>query len=148
MEQLTPIIIFAIVGFTVIGLITFLSNNQSLNGIKNKVVGDGQHGTAKFANEKEIKEVYKIIDYTPDLWREGKNLPTAEGLIVGSKTIKNKTKAIVDSGDIHALMIGAAGVGKTCLFFISKYRILFSLWNEFYDNRYKRGYNEKLWKYC
>ncbi|WP_317368282.1 VirD4-like conjugal transfer protein, CD1115 family [uncultured Tyzzerella sp.] len=116
MEQLTPIIIFSIVGFTVIGLITFLSNNQSLNGIKNKVVGDGQHGTAKFANEKEIKEVYKIIDYTPDLWREGKNLPTVEGLIVGSKTIKNKTKAIVDSGDIHALMIGAAGVGKTAYF--------------------------------
>ncbi len=29
-----------------------------------------------------------------------------------------KTVAIVDDGDVHTLMIGAAGVGKTAYFFV------------------------------
>ena len=40
-------------------------------------------------------------------------LPTEQGLVVGCKGTKFVTTALVDTGDVHALMIGAAGVGKT-----------------------------------
>lgn len=36
--------------------IAFLSNRGSLNGIKSRQVGDGQHGTARWATKKEIKK--------------------------------------------------------------------------------------------
>ena len=36
-----------------------------------------------------------------------------QGIVVGCKGGKNNTIAMVDTGDVHALMIGAAGVGKT-----------------------------------
>ena len=37
-------------------------------------------------------------------------------LVVGYKKKGNSITALVDSGDIHCLMIGAAGVGKTANF--------------------------------
>ena len=39
--------------------------------------------------------------------------PLPQGIVVGCKGSKTKTVAMVDTGDVHALMIGAAGVGKT-----------------------------------
>ena len=36
-----------------IGVATNFSGQGSLNGIKSKTVGDGQHGTAHWANKKE-----------------------------------------------------------------------------------------------
>ncbi|KAF5045774.1 Type IV secretory system Conjugative DNA transfer [anaerobic digester metagenome] len=52
------------------------------------------------------------------MWRKGKNLPTADeqGIILGSIGTRNKVIALVDTDDIHALMIGASGVGKTAFF--------------------------------
>ena len=49
---------------------------------------------------------------------EGKNLPEAsdQGIVVGCESGKFGTTAIVDISDVHALMIGAAGVGKTAYF--------------------------------
>lgn len=44
---------------------------------------------------------------------DGNQLP--QGIIVGCKG-KSKTVALVDDQDVHALMIGAAGVGKTAYF--------------------------------
>lgn len=41
--------------------------------------------------------------------------PLPQGIIVGCKG-KSKTVALVDNQDVHALMIGAAGVGKTAYF--------------------------------
>ena len=49
-------------------------------------------------------------------WRQGKSLPTEQGLVVGCKTSGSSITALVDTGDIHCLMIGAAGVGKTANF--------------------------------
>ena len=40
--------------FAVIGGLSLLAHYYTLNGIKSKTVGDGQHGTARFATEKEI----------------------------------------------------------------------------------------------
>lgn len=93
-----------------------LSSHYTLNGIKSKTVGDGQYGTARFATEKEIREIYAHVSYEPEQWRTGKHLPKEQGLVVGYKKKGNSITALVDSGDIHCLMIGAAGVGKTANF--------------------------------
>lgn len=99
-----------------LALIQYVSHSYDLNGIKSKTVGDGQYGTAYFATKKEILGAYHCVRYKPKEWREGKNLPNIQGLIVGSVGNKRKLRAYVDDDDIHCLMIGAAGVGKTSFF--------------------------------
>lgn len=144
-------------------IVSFLSKNYSLNNFKNKTVGDGQHGTARWATPKEIHTTYHVVPFRPHRWRKGENLPTEQGLVLGSvggrnhkseggfllktsrklleklrrpvegkRKTKKKSKAIskvkkmieeqrdiralVDSDDVHCLMIGASGVGKTAFF--------------------------------
>ena len=75
-----------------------------------------QNGTARFATKKEIAETYVQVPYEPELWRRGENLPAAQGLVLGSMERAGKLYALVDTGDVHCLMIGAAGVGKTAHF--------------------------------
>lgn len=102
--------------FIVFLVIVNLLDNKSLNGIKAKKVGNGQHGTARWATKSEIKRTFIPLPFEPDLWRQGKNLPTVQGTVVGCRTHGKKTVALVDDGDVHTLMIGAAGVGKTAYF--------------------------------
>ena len=118
MSSIGILVVIAATMFTVLGLITLLAHIYSLNSIKSKTVGDGQHGTARWASKKEIKNTYRHIPYTPAQWRKGKALPekSQQGIVVGCKNGKGSTVAIVDSQDVHALMIGAAGVGKTAYF--------------------------------
>ena len=147
---------------------SFLSKSYSLNNIKSKTVGDGQHGTARWATPKEIGKTYHTVPFRPRRWRKGKDLPTVQGIILGSmggrkrrakkgvisqathkllerlrrptagkkeqrkpkkkksaiSKIKNvvedqrDVRALVDSDDIHCLMIGASGVGKTAYFLL------------------------------
>lgn len=125
MGNVSGLIIAAVVMFTVLGLISLLVHIYNLNNIKSKTVGDGQHGTARFADKREIRKTYKQVPFTPKLWRkqaesgetpttvDGKSLP--QGIVVGCKG-KAETVALVDDQDVHALMIGAAGVGKTAYF--------------------------------
>ena len=141
--------------------VSFFSQRYSLNNIKSKTVGDGQHGTARWATPKEITRTYHVVPFRPRRWRKGIDLPQEQGVILGSmggvkkkqlgqtarlpgKVLeklrrpaapKRKTKqekkrskvknfiedqqdirALVDSDDIHCLMIGASGVGKTAYF--------------------------------
>lgn len=114
MGQIGLLIGVALTMFTVFGLITLLSHIYTLN-IKSKTVGDGQHGTARWIRPDEIAKVYKRVPFTPELWRQGKNLPQDQGIVVGCETARktNETTALVDTGDVHGMMIGAAGVGKT-----------------------------------
>ena len=111
-QNISGLIIAAGVMFAVLAGITVLSNFYSLN-IKAKTVGHGQHGTARWATRGEIARTYTHIPFTPALWREGKNLPDQQGIVVGCQGGKKGTTALVDTGDVHAIMIGAAGVGKT-----------------------------------
>lgn len=147
-------------------VVSFLSKNYSLNNFKSKTVGDGQHGTARWATPREISKTYRTVPFRPRRWRKGEDLPTEQGLVLGSvggrnhkseggfllktsrklleklrrptagKKEKRKPKkkqsaiskiknaienqqdvrALVDSDDIHCLMIGASGVGKTAYF--------------------------------
>ena len=115
-SQLYLLIGMAALMFFVIGGISLIAHYYTLNGIKSKTVGDGQHGTARFATKKEILKVYEHIPFNVLDWRRGKNLPTEQGIIVGCKGAKNNVTALVDTDDVHCLMIGAAGVGKTAFF--------------------------------
>ena len=102
--------------FLIIGLIAAIGSTYYLKGIPNKPVGNGQHGTARFATPREISNTYKQILYTPEMWRKGQQLPTIGGLIVGCNEGVGGMTALVDDADIHTLMIGASGVGKTANF--------------------------------
>ena len=144
-------------------VVSFLSKNYSLNNFKSKTVGDGQHGTARWATPREISKTYRTVPFRPRRWRKGEDLPTEQGLVLGSgggrnhkskggfllrtsrklleklrrpvegkRKTKKKSKALskvkkmieeqrdiralVDSDDVHCLMIGASGVGKTAFF--------------------------------
>lgn len=120
---MSNVVILILVGaamFAVLGGVTLLNHFYNLNNIKSKTVGDGQHGTARWATKKEIRQTYKYIPFTPKRWREqakdgeiptdvnGNSIP--QGIVVGCQ---GNTTALVDTGDVHVLMIGAAGVGKT-----------------------------------
>lgn len=130
MSGITILIIAAAAMACTLGGVSLLAHVYTLNNIKSKTVGDGQHGSARWATKSEIKRVYRHIPFTPNKWRVqakngvkptytgGKRKKTREeelpqGIIVGCKGGKKNTTAMVDTGDVHALMIGAAGVGKT-----------------------------------
>lgn len=93
-----------------------LSNHYNLDGIKSKTVGDGQHGTARWATKGEVHQTYTFVPFRPEQWRRGENLPTKQGLILGCEGSKNKVTALVDTDDIHALVTAASGAGKTAYF--------------------------------
>lgn len=95
-------------------LIAAFSYMYSMRGIKNKTVGDGQHGTARWATQPEIKKTYKHVLFEPEKWRaDASARPKDQGIVVGCTSSKDSTTAMVDTGDVHCMMIGAAGVGKT-----------------------------------
>ena len=111
-----PLIAVGVVIVLFIVLLSVLTSNYSLNGIKSKTVGDGQHGTARWATTQEIKKSYASVPFDVASWREGKNLPEVQGLILGSTQRGKQLVALVDRDDVHCLMIGASGVGKTAFF--------------------------------
>ena len=126
------------------GAANMIGQMFNLNSIKSKTVGDGQHGTSRWATTSEIRRMYRFVKFTPDKWREqavngkrptiykvpslililrnklrrrkGKpeivlpDEPLPQGIVVGCT---RNNEAIIDTGDVHALMLGAAGVGKT-----------------------------------
>ena len=116
-SSITTLLIVGVIMFALIGTLTVVSNIYSLNTIKNKRVGHGQHGNARFATEKEIRSIYNLVPYEPRKWRasQGDNkLP--QGTVVGMRRRNGQLCAVVDPGDVHTMMIGAAGVGKTACF--------------------------------
>ena len=102
--------------FIVIGGLALLAHIYTLNGIKSRTVGDGQHGTARWATKREIRSTYTPVPFAPKLWRQGQNLPMAQGLIMGSTGQIGAITALVDESDVHALMVAASGTGKTAFF--------------------------------
>lgn len=132
------LIVVAAAMMGLLGLIGLLAHIYNLNNIKAKTVGDGQHGTARWATKKEIKNTYQHVPFTPEKWRKQAakgEVPTAthilkrrwfqkkkeevreetlpQGIVVGCTGGRTSTTAMIDTGDVHVLMIGAAGVGKT-----------------------------------
>lgn len=106
-----------LIGVLVVFFIAFLVivnllDNKNINGIKAKTVGDGQHGTARWATKSEVKKTFISLPFEPEKWRKGENLPTVQGTVVGCRGSGKSTVALVDEGDVHTLMVGAAGVGS------------------------------------
>lgn len=138
MSGIATLAIVAAVMFCVLGGITLLAHIYNLNSIKSKTVGDGQHGTARWATKSEIRKTYRHIPFTPEKWRKqamnnqtptytrivkkplfkrnGNRMieePLPQGIVVGCTGSNHNTTAMIETGDVHVLMIGAAGVGKT-----------------------------------
>ena len=109
------ILLLAVVFGALVATTTF-SGRGSLDSIKSKTVGDGQHGTARWATPGEIKKTFRSVPFQTALWRRGECLPGAQGLVLGCSGKKGQLTALVDSDDVHCLMIGASGVGKTAFF--------------------------------
>ncbi len=138
MSDIPTLIIIAAVMFCILSGMSVVAHIYNLNSIKSKTVGDGQHGTARWATKSEIHKTYQHIPFTPNKWRkqaENGKTPTVshiakrrffkrkeneqpeealpQGIVVGCTSGKHNITAMVDTGDVHVLMIGAAGVGKT-----------------------------------
>ena len=62
--------------------VVYSSQRHNLNSIKDKTVGNGQHGTARWATRQEIQRTYHHVPFTPEEWRQAAkngNQPTANG---------------------------------------------------------------------
>lgn len=139
-DSVWTLIGLAAVMMIMIAGLSMISQHYTLN-IKSRTVGDGQHGTARWATKREIRRTYHLVRYDPQAWRHGDDLPKVQGIIAGSigkkpvplqfKVGKKKItvhteklpmqkrrcmKAIVDGDDIHCLMFGPSGIGKTAFF--------------------------------
>lgn len=114
----TPLIVAVAAGgfLLLLILISTAAGGYNLDGIKSKTVGDGQHGTARWATRKEIANSYKLVPYQVEKWRKGIGLPKEQGLIVGCEGTKGQVKALVETGDVHAMVTAASGAGKTAYF--------------------------------
>lgn len=110
------LLVLGFVVLLVIGVISLASNNYNLGNIKSRTVGDGQYGTARWATPQEIRRSFSYVPFNVKRWRAGKKRPKRQGIVLGSVKRRGKLYAIVDSDDIHCLMIGASGVGKTAFF--------------------------------
>ena len=114
-KQMILISVLTVIFIVFIVLVNLL-DNKSLNGIKSKRIGNGQYGTARWATKPEIKKTFVSLPFEPEKWRKGKNLPTVQGTIIGCRGTDKNTVAMIDERDVHTLMIGAAGIGKTAYF--------------------------------
>ncbi|MCB6502015.1 type IV secretory system conjugative DNA transfer family protein [Colidextribacter sp. 210702-DFI.3.9] len=134
-EAIIPLVIMG-GAFLLIAIVAHTTGRGNLDHIKSKTVGDGQHGTARWATKKEIQQTFKHNPFRPETWRKRLDLPTDQGLVLGcvgggsafsslwAKIFKRRKKgperptiqALVDTDDIHCLMIGASGIGKTAFF--------------------------------
>lgn len=59
--NIMPLIMAFVIMAVILGGITIVSHIYSLNRIKSKTVGDGQHGTARWATKAEIRRAYEHI---------------------------------------------------------------------------------------
>lgn len=82
-------------------------------------VGQGQHGTARFLNEKEKEKLFEIVQYEP---AKKDHFKTNLGLVIGMKKEKEKEYISCIEDDIHSIIIGATRSGK------SRGIILESIW--------------------
>ena len=83
-ENIWPLILLGGGLLAFLLVVSFLSKNYSLNNFKSKTVGDGQHGTARWATPREISKTYRTVPFRPRRWRKGEELPTEQGLVLGS----------------------------------------------------------------
>lgn len=69
MDNIAALILVAVVMLGVLGGVSLLAHMYTLN-IKSKTVGNGQHGTARWATKSEIRKTYKHIPFEPEQWQQ------------------------------------------------------------------------------
>ena len=101
-------------------IVTKLLGGRSLDRIKARTVGHGQHGSARWATRREIRLYYTMVPYEPQKWRsEPEARPSNPGFVLGTFRHGLHGKHItawIDAGDSHAMMIASPGGGKTAYF--------------------------------
>ena len=107
------LILTAIIGVIILIIYIATSRGGNLNNIKSKKVGDGQYGTAEWATRNELKQNMQFVPFEPKKWRQGKNLPNKEGIMLASERHGKNVTAIIDTSDNHTMVIAASGGGKT-----------------------------------
>lgn len=94
--------------FCILGGISVVAHLYNLNSIKSKTVGDGQHGTARWATKSEIHKTYRHIPFTPNKWRkqaEKGETPTASR-IVKRRFFKRKKKEQPEEALPQGIVVG------------------------------------------
>lgn len=66
---MTPFVIVCIVTLLLLIGVQLFAEFRSLNGIKSRTVGDGQHGNARWATGGETRSYYRYIPFEPAKWR-------------------------------------------------------------------------------
>ena len=92
----------------------FSSKRKKLDSIKSIQVGDGQHGNARWMNEKEKEELYEklvlpknFVDMS-DKWKPGR--------VIGYNP--KSREILVDTSDTHANIMAPSGTGKTTKYLV------------------------------
>lgn len=107
------VIAIALVGLAVAVLMYFFSNGNSSLNIKSKKVGDGQHGTSRWATPKEKSKAFQIIQFAPENWRNGAIPKITDGTLIDFIPAGKQPRARVDTTDSHTMIVSAPGGGKT-----------------------------------
>ena len=71
--QETAVLLLLCVGLLLLMAAVTNGAGFSLDGIKGRTVGDGQHGTARFAGKGEIRHTFHRVRFRPRAWRRGKH---------------------------------------------------------------------------
>lgn len=108
-------IIFGLIMILGIALVIYSSkNSRKLNSIKADKVGDGQHGSDRLMNEKEMRELYnvvilpeKMVDMS-DVWKPGRVV----------HYIPKTREAFIDESMTHSAVEAPTEVGKTSTYMI------------------------------
>ena len=110
-------LIYMLIETTIIILFGFGSKNVFESGVVNitdklktpEVMGQGQHGTARWLNKKEFKKFFKCNS----LSKENTEEFNSGGIIVGYEKDKKQERIYYIDDNIHSLVVGATRSGKT-----------------------------------
>ena len=98
----------------VVGAILSSTRTKKLKNIKAEETGDGQHGTDRFMNEKEMREIYAVvilpekIQDMSHVWKPGRVV----------HYIPKTREVFVDTSNTHASIEAPTEVGKTSTYYI------------------------------
>ena len=113
-----PLILCCLVLLAGLLIFKLIYETRGLNHIKSKTVGDGQHGSARFATPGEIRRYYTHIPFEAEKWRQlakaGTPPELPQGWVVGAKFHPVGAPTVqIETDDVHIYMEAAAGWYKT-----------------------------------
>ena len=109
-------LIYLLIQVVIIMFLVLESNNVFKSGTISitdklrtpKIMGEGQHGTARWLSEKEFKNAFKC-----NILTSRNNTFDSGGIVVGYEKNKNRENIYYIDDNIHSLVVGATRSGKT-----------------------------------